>query len=233
MARLSRLVVPGLTHWVRQYAIAERALFTDSLESAYFVDLLRQGAREFGLEVYAYGLQSNYFEVLCGPQTPDSLAKTLQWLGRRYVAWYNRRYQRTGALWQGRYRSVVLEPGMWPLVAMMAMETGAAEPLGSSQAHHLGLQAQNWLVDPAEFWALGNTPYERQAAYQTLIDEGLDRSQKSALDQAIVSGWPLGSSRWLNELATVTGRRVRPVARGRPKTTTLSPNNLDQLLNKK
>ena len=225
MARLPRLYLPGQLHYVRQRSVDERAAWLNEADRAEFLALLQQASREYGLEIHAFVLLNSQFDLLCTPTQDTSLSKTLQWLSRRYVTAFNRKVGRSGALWQSRYRSTVLEAD-WLIPALVALENlpcfaGLAAEAGayhwSSARHHLGLVSHALLADPPAYWGLGNTPYERQAAYKTLLEAGLSSSRLEALNKAIETGWPLGSPAWLQELGQITARRVLPASAGRPK----------------
>ena len=97
----------------------------------------------------------------------------MQALGRRYVAAHNRRHGRCGTLWDGRFRCGVVEPGPTRLQALCLIDGAAADPGLTSAAHRLGGPRDGLLIDPPEYWQLGNTPFEREAAYRRLLDAGV------------------------------------------------------------
>ena len=75
------------------------------------------------------------------------------------------------------------------------------------------------VVDPPEYWRLGNTPFEREAAYGRLLAQGLDAATLHRIEHAAANGWAIGSPQFLAEIAQRAGRPVRPRARGRPPRT--------------
>ena len=109
MARLPRLSVPGLPHHVIQRGNNRQAVFLSDADRACFLNLLVDAAQAHGCALHAFVLLDNHFHLLLTPSAPDSLAKTLQALGRRYVRYFNDTHQRSGTLWEGRYRSTVLD----------------------------------------------------------------------------------------------------------------------------
>ncbi|MDE2253325.1 MAG: hypothetical protein KGL42_03535 [Betaproteobacteria bacterium] len=133
-------------------------------------------------------------------------------------------------VWAGRFRSAVLEPQRWALPAMVWVDTaaqraglaaagpiwawssagvhcGQAGPRGGAPALHL----------PAAYWALGNTPFEREAAYARMVQAGLGASEGMALERALRAGLALGDAGFVAELEQTAGRRLQPGARGRPR----------------
>ena len=87
----------------------------------------------------------------------------------------------------------------------------------SSHAYHAGLQPDPIVTDHALYWALGNTPFDREAAYLRLVEQGLGSSQVKALEAAVLKGWPLGSDAFKQALAVKMKRQVLPAKRGRPR----------------
>lgn len=92
----------------------------------------------------------------------------------------------------------------------------SAYPWSSCQ-HHLGLRADPLVFDHAMIWGLGNTPFQREAAYRDLLEKGLHSSQFDAINAATNKAWVLGSDAFKAEMAKLTYRRVEPVSRGRPR----------------
>jgi putative transposase len=149
----------------------------------------------------------------------------LQAVGRRFGAEYNRRHGRTGALWDGRFRATVVEPkhlvdcSRWiewaPVRAGLATTAGEYE--WSSAAHHLGAKVDTNITEHPHYWRLGNTPFDREAAYRALLDEPLPDALATHLEQAASKGWALGDAAFVHALAGQATRRVAPLARGRPR----------------
>lgn len=156
----------------------------------------------------------------------------MQWVGRHYVPYFNGKYNRTGTLWQGRYRATIIESEQYFLLCSRYIESNplraglvsAAEDYPwSSIAHHVGVKSDPLITDHPVYWALGNTPFDREANYKALLDLGLSQREVDALTQATLKGWPLGSDRFKAALAQQLSRRVVPAKRGRPQKATERP----------
>jgi putative transposase len=224
MARLPRLCVPGRPHLLLQRGHNRQEVFVDDTDRVRFRDLLQEAAARHAVQVHAYGLLDEEVRLLVTPAAPDSLSLLMQAIGRRYVAAFNRRHGRSGALWEGRFRTTVIEPRQHLLPCMLFVEGlaggGVEHALGagwSSADHHLGVRADPLITEPPQFWALGNTPFEREAAYRVLNEHALTNKQMAEIAAALNAGWPLGSAEFVAQIATETTRRVKPLARGRPR----------------
>lgn len=229
MARLPRFSPTGLPALVLQRGNNRQPVFLTADDYRFYLDCLRMAAREHDLAVHAYGLRPNHIHLVATPRRDDALSLTMQAVGRRYARYFNRVANRTGTLWEGRFRSAVLEPDAWLLPAMLYVEGNAVrageantpeEDRWSSHRHHVGLEASPFVSDHSAYWALGNTPFERQSRYQSLVAEGLSSSTLATLRKHAHSGWPLGSEAFLRGLERHAERRVQPLPKGRPKRAT-------------
>jgi putative transposase len=232
MARLTRLALAGRLHHLALRGHSGAAVFADDADRERFVECLRLAAAEQGVAVHAYVLLDAEVQCLATPVQADALGRAMQSLGRRYVSVHNRRHGRSGTLWEGRFRSSVLEPATWLLSAMVYIETlalrrGAATEVRewpwSSAPAHLGLRRDAVLTEHALRWSLGNTPFDRERAHADLLGRGISEMEAEALERALHSGLALGSSAFLSELRADSSRPLTPRRRGRPKGVVLSP----------
>jgi putative transposase len=141
------------------------------------------------------------------------------------VRYFNLRHQRTGTLWEGRYRSNLIESERYLLACMVYIDLNpvragmVAQPADfkwSSHRHCIGQVSDKWVTPHALFWGLGNTPFAREAAYAGLVQTGLIPSEKQQLTQSALSGWALGSADFVGQLQQSTTRRLVPGKAGRP-----------------
>jgi putative transposase len=220
MARLPRLVIAGQAHFVLQRGHSGAPVFTDDADRAAYLAALREAAATEHVQVHAYALLPTEVQLLATPAGPAALSRLMQALGRRYVASHNRRHDRGGTLWDGRFRCGVVEPGLARLQALCLID-GASTVAGlTSAAHRLGGARDARLVDPPEYWQLGNTPFEREAAYRALLQTGVPTAAAQALRSAAIGGWATGSPEFKAGLASATSRPAQPRPRGRPRRAT-------------
>jgi len=225
MARLPRLTVAGHVHHVIQRGNNRQLVFARAEDRVFFLELLEQNARALKVAVHGYVLMDDHFHLLLTPETPEGLPQLMQAIGRRYVRYFNTLQGRSGTLWEGRFRSTVLEAATLLLPCMAYMDLNpvraglVAQPQDfawSSYRHYSGLQPDKRLTPPAPYWDLGNTPFAREAAYSSWVQSGLGSQQVQALTHATLHGWALGSDAFLSQLEELVPRRVRPSKAGRP-----------------
>jgi putative transposase len=222
MARLPRAVVAGSVHLVIHRGHNGQPVLIASADRLAFRDALAAAARDAEIQLHGYGFGSNEVRLLVTPLESASLGLLMQSVGRRFVRQYNARHHRSGTPWEGRFRSTVIDAPVWFMPCLRFVEACASDavasgdPAASSEAHHLGRWLDDLVTDHPLFWALGNTPFEREAAYRTLLSQPLTSAQEEQMRSASLKGWALGPPDFARAVADATGRRQMPKARGRP-----------------
>ena len=225
MARLPRLTVPGYAHHLIQRGNNRQAIFASEADRLFLLDLLTEHARQCEVAVHAYVLMDNHFHLLATPATAQGLAQMMQAVGRRYVRYFNDRQKRTGTLWEGRFKSSLIQSERYLLACMAYIDLNpvragmVAQPgdfRWSSYAHHTGQRYEPWLTPHPLYWELGNTPFAREIAYANLVQAGIASVQQTALTDATLRGWALGEPEFVADLQKRTVRRVSKTNAGRP-----------------
>lgn len=202
MARLARVPAAGFPHHVIQRGVERRNVFVDNDDRRRYLAWLGKLAREHAVAIHAYVLMDNHVHLLGTPVRDDGFSRLMQSLGRLYVRWFNDRHGRSGALWEGRFRASVIDADHYLLACSRYIELNPvragmvadpAEYPWSSYRHHVGLGIDPLVSDHSLVWSLGNTPFDRQAAYRMLFDRALPAAQLELLRQSIQRGRPLGA----------------------------------------
>ena len=175
MARLARAAFGALPHVVVQHAQAGISLLGETGLGEQALAFLGEAMTASRTHVHAYALLDDRWILLATPETSTGLGELMQAWSRRFSVAFNRHHARRGTLWTGRYRAAVVDPAEWMVDALLYVEQGAHRglPALSSLAHHLGRRTDPLITEPAAYWALGNTPFEREAAYRALLEQGL------------------------------------------------------------
>jgi len=228
MARLPRLTLPGWPHHIIQRGNNRQTIFATAADYQYWLNLLLEQATRYEVQIHAYVLMPNHFHLLATPQAVDGLPKMMQAVGRSYVRYFNQSQHRTGTLWEGRYRSTVIQPERYLLACMAYMDLNPVRAglvaqvqdyPWSSHGHCLGQRVDRLITPHALFWQLGNTPFAREAAYAELVRAGINSVQQAALTESTLSGWALGDPDFVANLQKQTARRVVKSTAGRPVST--------------
>lgn len=231
MARLPRLVIAGLPHVVSLDVQHEQTLARDAQDRAALIALVRAAGAAQSVAVHAYAIGDDGIDLLVTPAEPGALGRFMQSVARRHAAAFNRRHGRRGGLWAARYRTAALQAQPWLLRCMRWVEqrpwrrpapglprtAASLENDASSAAHYLGSGSERWLADPAPYWALGNTPFERELAYRALLQLPLEAAEAQQIEAALRGGWFLGDPGYLHSVAPELERRPAPRPAGRPR----------------
>lgn len=225
MARLPRLVVANHLHHLIAQSHHQQALFVDALDHQKFLNVLAETAKRHAVAVHAFVLLPDRVHLLATPSDALGLSKMMQAIGRSYVPYFNGRHQRSGSLWGGRFRATVIDAASYfndcaQYIEYLPVQAGVSQEIRdypwSSYAHHAGLHRQSWLTDHPSYWAMGNTPFDREAAYQRRCAQPPEPDFTAAIEAATYKGWALGPEAFQTGLAKLTPRRLQPARRGRP-----------------
>jgi len=225
LARQPRFTVPGHPHHLIQRGNNRQPVFMDDEDRLVWLELLHAHAAEHQVAVHAYVLMGNHVHLLVTPETQEGPSRMVQAVGRLYVRGFNRRHGRSGTLWEGRYRSTLLESERYLLACMAYLDlnpvrasvvSAPADYRWSSHAHCIGLRRDPALTPHALYWALGNTPFAREQAYARLVQAALGSKAQSELGQALHGRAALGGEDFIARLQAQTQRRLTPARAGRP-----------------
>lgn len=225
MARLPRLTLAGYPHHVVQRGNNRQAIFSSAADYQYLLRLLEEHAKRFEVDIHAYVLMTNHFHLLATPQNDQGLPLLMQAVGRSYVRYFNDSRGRSGSLWEGRYRSTLIETDRYLLMCMAYIDLNpvraglvndALDYAWSSHGFYVGVRADKLITPHALLWDMANTPFGREVAYADLVRGGVTADQQGALTSSVLAGWALGEPAFVTELQKKTARRVNKVKAGRP-----------------
>lgn len=219
LARLARLVAPGELHLVVHRARIGGIVFHDGADRRAWREAAAAAVHDSGIALHGYGLLATEVRLLATPGEAAALARFMQSIGRRHVRGHNDRHRASGTPWEGRFRSCVVEGDRF-LECLRWVETGdgmtTPDRDASSAGHHLGLWSEPMLAGHPAFWRLGNTPFERDAAWRAFLEAGTDEAAAAEIRRCVLHGWVLGSAAYADRLAESAARPARPRSRGRP-----------------
>jgi putative transposase len=206
MARRRRFFEEGFRWHITQRGVNRSVIFKTPSDYHVFLSILRFESECHGFQVHAYTLMRNHVHLLGTPATERSMPKLMQALGRRYIPFYNRRYTRTGALWEGRYRPALVHDERYWLTCMRYIELNAvragvvSDPekhRWSSYLHHAFGASDEILTEHSLYLNLGATPEARQQAWREFCGNQVSQSELDAIRQAMKRGIVIGEPTFL------------------------------------
>ncbi|MGD2130989.1 MAG: transposase, partial [Lysobacterales bacterium] len=202
--------------------------FTSDSDLKAYANWLFEASLKFGISIHAWVFMTNHVHLIMTPSCWSGISRTMQYLGRLYVRYFNFTYRRTGTLFEGRFKSSIIQDRHYLLACQRYIELNPvragmvddpADYLWSSyRAHAFGTNVKMW-TPHSEYRALGSTKSLRMAAYRRLFDSELDKGTIKEIRKALNTGLVLGNERFRNEIEQLTGQRQQHLKRGpKPKT---------------
>ena len=225
MARLPRFDMPEVAQHIVQRGNDRLPCFASELDYFRYLQDLRDVAQENGCAIHAYVLMTNHVHLLATPGKAGAISSMMQALGRRHVGYFNRHYRRTGTLWEGRFKSCLVDSEDYVLRCYRYIELNPlrARMVDSPSAYRwssYGFNAEGRsdpIIKPHEtFSSLGKCDAERRLLYAEFVSEALDETELAQIRSYLQQGRVLGSKRFQAHIQSLHGRIASTTSRGRP-----------------
>ena len=223
MARLPRFIIPGQPQHVIQRGNNREPVFVSEDDYLFYRDKLVAACNKHKCEICAYVFMTNHVHLLITPQTDQGISKVMQMLGRYYVQYFNYTYQRTGTLWEGRYKATLIDTERYLLTCCRYIELNPVRagmvkhpseyPWSSYACNALG--QEDALVTPHELYRkLGKNPKIRETRYRSLFDAQIDDKTLEEIREATNKAWVLGGDRFRDKIERLLNRRTSSKPKG-------------------
>lgn len=223
MARLPRLCPVGIPQHIIQRGNNRQPCFASDEDFAAYASWLLKGSKLYSVDVHAWVFMTNHVHLLATPHKANAVSKMMQYVGRHYVRYFNYTYRRTGTLWEGRFKSCLVQENEYlfccyryielnPVRAKMV--THPADYRWSSyHANAMGVESKLRRPHPL-YLNLGVNAGSREANYRGLFDVHIDSRVVDDIRGSVQKGLVLGDDYFKDAIAELTGRRVREEKRG-------------------
>ena len=226
MPRKPRFYLPGVPVHVVQRGNNRGDIFFDETDYTVYLNGLKEASERYECKIHAYVLMINHVHLLASPKEKDSISRMMQFTGRSYVPYINHTYDRSGTLWEGRYKGSLVQDDSILLACMRYIElnpvraglvkTPAAYPWSSYHANASG--RKNPLITPHNVYlALGRDEAGRRGAYKDLFRQRLETGTVEVIRSAWQTGTPLGNEQFKHKIEEALKMKVGYARRGRPK----------------
>jgi putative transposase len=225
MPRKPRVSIVGVPEHIIQRGNNRQVIFASDGDMKAYVTWLKDYAEQFDVAIHAWVLMTNHVHILCTPGRQYSISHMMQALGRKYVQYFNRRYKRSGTLWEGRFRSCLVQDEKYLLQLYRYIELNPVraglvnDPADYSWSSYQcnGLGKVSKLLSPHLLYqSLGKTNDERYSAYRELFRYQVDGKLLEDIRNAANKGLVLGSEKFVEEVEALTGKQLKEGKRGRP-----------------
>lgn len=226
MPRRKRMYVAGFPYHLVQRGNNREACFYGDADYQLYLALLQEYSERYGVDVHAYVLMTNHVHLLMTPDSEDSISRLMKVLGSRYAFYMNKRYRRTGTMWEGRHKSSVVDAEAYLLKCYRYIELNPVracmvempeEYRWSSYCINAWGDKSEWLKPHSTYLTIHNNNEKRCFAYRELFRCGLDQEDLHHIRKATHYSHPLGNNRFAQRIETLTGCSVGQCRRGRPR----------------
>ena len=223
MARLPRFNIVGQPQHVIVRGNNREPIFYSEPDYLFYLDKLQQACEKHNCDLHAYVLMTNHVHMLITPNTENALSKAMQMIGRYYVQYFNHAYQRTGTLWEGRYKATLIDSDLYALTCYRYIELNpvrakmvdhpAEYPWSSYRCNALGEQCE--LIEPHPLYQqFGREKTDRTLAYRALFEQLIAEKTLDEIREATNKAWVLGSDYFKARIEKQTNRPTAPRKRG-------------------
>lgn len=219
MPRHARLRLAGIPFHVIQRGNNRSNCFFSERDYGRYLAYLQMLTRKHRVAVHAYVLMTNHVHLLMTPEAADGIGLVMKFLGQLYVQYVNRAHERSGSLWEGRFRSCLVDNESYALRCHSYIENNPVRagmvgdpgdyPWSSYRANALGHPDALLALHPS-VEALARSSTERQAAYRKLFADQLDPAAVAEIRAMTNGGYALGSEAFRRDVASALGRPVSP-----------------------
>jgi putative transposase len=226
MPRVPRLSLPGVPLHVVQRGNNRQTVFFHQSGYSFYLDKLFESANRYGVSVHAFVCMTNHVHILATPVEKDGISQMMQRLGSLYTASANALYDRTGSLWEGRFKSSLIDSDRYCLACYRYIELN---PVRAGMVQHPGdynwssyqsnaLGDSTYPVTPHPEWlALDKTRKLCQKRYADLVNEQLSPELLDPVRYGVNKGLPTGSNQFKTKIEQTLNIRLSSGRRGRPK----------------
>jgi putative transposase len=234
MPRRARMYLPGFPYHVVQRGNNREACFIEPENYQFYLQLWQELSSRYRVAVHAYCLMTNHIHFLATPQTSTGLSDTLKVVGSRYAQYINRKYKRTGTLWEGRHRSSLVQSERYLLTCMRYIELNPvrANMVARPEEYRwssYGVNAwgdESWIRPHAEYLRLGQSLTDQCTAYRAIFKHQLSEEDLDRFRKAAHYCQPVADDRFREQIEKQYGIKLGQMARGRPKRTNEELHNI-------
>ena len=218
MARKVRIFVQNYAQHILLKSLNGLTLFNDEADYEAFKSILEELNNNHEIKIHAFVMMPQYFEFLATPKHEDSMSKFMQNLGRNYVVYFNKKYNRTGTIWEGRYKSSLIQDEVFLFEVMRYIERRSIVNNAFNSIHKNLFNKNDSLVCQHDLYKkLGFTDKERLEKYSLFFNQKIDIQREEFIVTCLQKQLVTGTIDFIKDLEQTIGMTLISKNRGRPK----------------
>ena len=223
MPRQPRFILPGYPQHAIIRGNNRTPIFHAHGDYLFFLHCLKEACSKHECELHSYVLMTNHVHLLITPLKAESLGKAMQMIGRCYVHYFNRKYERSGTLWEGRYKATLIDSDIYLLTCYRYIELNpvranmASRPEDyhwSSYGYNAMGKFDSLIVPHTRYQALGSSDASRQSAYRALFAHDIPEDILNDIRESTNKAWLMGCNHVNGGVGDRLNRRGAPLPRG-------------------
>ncbi|MFH2068480.1 MAG: transposase [Candidatus Omnitrophota bacterium] len=220
MPRIARIIIENYPHHVTQRGINRSEIFLDNSDRRLFLANMKELSTRFNVKIWAYCLMQNHFHLLLIPLDSKGMSKFIHGLTFKHAQHFNKKYGRTGHLWENRFFSCPVDKDSYFWAAVRYIENNpvraklvstAEEWVWSSAGAHIK-KGKDLFLDNSSDWL---TEYERDEYVKFCREDTF--CDNNNIRKTTSSGRPFGTENFIEEIGQKTNRNLKSGKAGRPK----------------
>jgi len=225
MPRRARMYIAGLPYHIVQRGNNREACFFEPENYQYYLELWKECSKRYGVSVHAYCLMTNHIHFLVTPENKESISRLMKVVGSRYAYYVNKKYKRSGTIWEGRHKSSLVQSDRYFLACCRYIELNpvVADMVKKPEEYKWSSYLVNAWAKPSslkahdEYLKLGHDNDSRCFAYRALFKHQLSEHDIHIIEKASAYCQPLGDDRFKQQIEKKYGLKTGYMSRGRPK----------------
>ena len=225
MPRKPRFFLPDIPVHIVQRGHSREPVFFENDDYSAYLHWVEEAAERHECEIHAYVLMTNHAHLLVTPRDKKSVSLLMQHIGRRYTPYVNHTYGTSGSIWEGRFKSSLIQDEKYLLTCMRYIElnpvranmvTNPAQYRWCSYRCNAQAKDNNLITPHPLYQQLGRTTLERCEAYKALFKAHLDPEDLKDIRASLQTGTPLGNEYFKEKIEKKLKTKVGQARRGRP-----------------
>ncbi len=217
MPRVHRYLADGYFYHVINRGNGKQKIFHKDQDFAVSIQIMKEAKKHFSIDIFAYCLIPNHFHMVLMPNQPDHLSMWMHWLMSTHANRYRQHYKTTGHLWQGRFKSFIIQNDEHLITVLRYVE---ANPLRAG----LVFSAEDWRwsslrerINERTETIISDLPFELSSDWIRFVDEPLTEKELERIRQSVIRQSPFGTLEWQNEISKELNIECTLRPRGRPR----------------
>lgn len=226
MPRLARLCPAGISQHIIQRGNNRQVCFASAPDFAFYINCLHEAALLYGVDIHAWVLMTNHVHLLVTPHIKDGVSLMMQAIGRKYVRYFNSTYERSGTLWEGRYKSCLVASDNYLICCYRYIELNPvrAKMVDDPEKYHWSSYQCNaigkhsdLITFHANYLGLADIAKKRRLKYRSLFKDAIEQELLAELRESTNKNMAFGSEKFKDEVEACHQRRLRAKLPGRPR----------------